>query len=131
VRAIVPWAVAMAACCLGGVALVVPGAVLVVMFAWVGASERIGEPLPAPLVDAARAARQDLKRLAATIAVIVVANVIVALAAQLVATHGWPEKPAPALLVHARTAFRVVAIVIALVAPVPACVIATLYEARR
>jgi hypothetical protein len=131
VRGLVPCAIAIVAIVLGGLALVVPGLALLALFAMTGASDRLGDPLPAPLVDAARVARAHLPAIAAVVAAMIALDLAIGLAAHLAILPAWPKKPAIGLLAPVRTFVRVVGLALIAAAPLPACLIAAVYERRR
>jgi predicted tellurium resistance membrane protein TerC len=120
-RALVPWLVTVAAIALGFAALVVPGVLLLVLLAPLGASERLAEPLPAPLHDAFAIARRNPRRLALVIAAIVIADVAIAGAGVLVLAH----------VVHQpRVVVRAVALAVSVVAPGAAWLVARSYTPK-
>jgi hypothetical protein len=125
VRAIVPCAVAAVAIGFGFVALVVPGLVLLVLLAPTGASARLGEPLPAPLIDAVAIARARLRPAIAIVAVAIVGNLAIAYVVQRVTLTSWTP-PSPAALHSARTCERVVAVVLVIWSAVVADLLAGL-----
>jgi len=123
-RALVPWLVAVLAIVLGLAALVAPGLVLLVLLAPTGASARIGDPLPAPLIDAAAIARRDLRRLALIVAGTVIVDLALAGAAIFVLAPALP-KTAPVAALHAmRTVVVAVALAVSAIAPLPAWLVA-------
>ena len=127
-RAIAPWAIAVAAIVLGFAALVVPGLVMLVLFAPTGASTRLGEPPPAPLDDAARAARASFRRLAIIVGALVVANFAVAFVAHHLVIAEMAAKPTAEQLHTTRTYVRIVALALAALAPAPAWLVARAYR---
>ncbi|HTR51681.1 MAG TPA: hypothetical protein VMJ10_13290 [Kofleriaceae bacterium] len=121
---LVPWLVAVLAIALGFAALVVPGFVLLVLLAPTGASTRIGDPLPAPLVDAAALARRDLRRVALLVAGTIVVDLALAGAATLLLAPALP-KTAPVAALHAtRLVVVAVALAVSALAPLPAWLLA-------
>ena len=130
-RAAVPWALAVVAIVLGLAALVVPGLVLLVLLAPTGASTRLGEPPPAPLADAAAVVRRDPRGLVRLVALAIAANVAIAVAAYLALVHRAPHQPASAPLHAACTFLRIVALAVAVIAPVPAWLVARRYDRVR
>jgi hypothetical protein len=128
VLGLVPWAIAVAAIALGFVALLVPGFVLLVLLAQTGASERLGEPPPAPLADSVASVRRNLRRVALIVGALLVADIAIAAVAHLVLVQPLPvKKPPPGALVAARTFARAVAIGVSAIAPVPAWLLARTY----
>jgi hypothetical protein len=128
-RGFVPWAVAIAAIILGGVAFVVPGVLLVGLVALTGASDRLAEPLPAPLVDSISVVRAHAREVAIALAIIIAVGFAIALAAQLVTLPALPKtKPPIAMLAPARTFVRIVALASIAGSALPACVLAAIYQ---
>lgn len=126
-RGVIPWLVTIAAIGLGGVALVVPGLLLLVLLSLTGASERIGEPPPAALLDSVSATRHGLVRVAIVIAAIVVVNLAIALALQLWFVPAIAKKVAAVKLLPIRTFVRTLPLVLAAISPLVACVLAATY----
>lgn len=131
VRGLVPWLVAVAAVALGGVALVVPGALLLVLLSLTGASERLGEPPPVALVDSVAVARRGFAMVALAVAAIVVVNLAVTFALQTAIVPHITKKVPAAKLVPVRTFVRYVPVAIAVLSPAAACVLAATYERLR
>ncbi len=132
VRALVPCGVAAVAVMIGGLALVVPGVVLLAMLAMTGASAELDTALPAPLLDSVAVARANLKLIACVVASIVAVDLAIAFGAQLVLLHAvLPKKPPIALLVPSRTYVRVVACALIAISALPACALASVYTRRR
>ncbi|MEO6774647.1 MAG: hypothetical protein ABI467_16855 [Kofleriaceae bacterium] len=128
-RGLVPCGVAIAAIALGGVALVVPGVLLLGLLALTGASDRLGDPLPAALADSIAVVRAHVREVALVVAIIVVADLAIALVAHLAILPALPRtKPPLALLAPARTFVRVVAAAVIAGSAVPACVLAAIYQ---
>jgi hypothetical protein len=99
VHAIVPVAVMAAAAVIGGVALVVPGLALLVLLAQTGTSERLREPLPAPLADSVAVVRTAFWSTAAIVAVAFVGDIVLANSDQLALFGQIPRKnPSPAIV---------------------------------
>jgi hypothetical protein len=128
-RGFVPWAVAIAAILVGGVALAVPGVLLLGLVALTGASERLAEPLPAPLADSISVVRAHAREVAIALAIIIAAGFAIALAAHLAILPALPKtKPPIAMLAPASTFVRVVALALIAGSAVPACVLAAIYQ---
>lgn len=128
-RGVVPWAVAFAAIVTGSIALAVPGILLLGLLALTGASERLGEPLPAALTDSIAVVRAHARTVAIALAIIVAADFAVALVAHLAILPKLPTgKPPVALLAPARTFVRIVALALIAGSAVPACVLAAIYQ---
>jgi len=120
-RAWAPVAVAAAAIVIGGVALVVPGLALLVLLAQTGASERIGEPLPAPLADSIALVRDAFWPTAAIVVAAIVIDLAVADGGQLALFGQIPRKnPGPAI-VSAMKLKPYVLLALAGVSPLIAC----------
>ena len=128
-RGLVPCGVAIAAIVLGGVALVVPGVLLLGLFALTGASDRLGDPLPAALADSIAVVRAHARTVALALAVIIAADLAIALVAHLAILPALPKpKPPLAVLAPARTFVRIVALALIAGSAVPACVLAAIYQ---
>lgn len=127
-RALVPCLLAIVAITIGGLALVVPGLLLLVLLALTGASTEPG--MPGPLADSVAIARRHALAIAAvlvvTIAVIAVVLVLV--------RHGLPiplpKKPTLADRTEIRNFARIAIAVVAIAAPVPAIVLAAIHTRR-
>jgi hypothetical protein len=130
-RGFVPCLIAVLAVALGGIALVVPGVLLLVLLALTGASERLGEPPPAPLVDSVAVVRDSLGRVALIVVAIIVINLAIALALQLQLVPHITRKVAAAKLAPIRSFVRMVPLVLAVVAPLAACALAATYARLR
>jgi hypothetical protein len=126
-RGVIPWLVTIAAIALGGTALVVPGLLLLVLLSLTGASERLGEPPPAPLLDSVAAVRPRMVRVAVIVAAIVVVNLALALALQLWFVPTIAKKVAAVKLLPVRTFVRTLPVVLAAFSPLVACVLAATY----
>lgn len=130
VRGIVPCGLAVVAILLGGVALVVPGLILLALLALTGASEALREPVPAALVDSIAAARGAIAPIVVVLALIGVANVATGTVAQMVLVRILEWQPSNASLVACRAFVRVVACAVALGSALPACALAAVYAWR-
>ncbi len=124
-RALLPCATAVAAIAVGMLALVLPGLALLVLLAFTGASDRLGDPLPAPLADSVRAARADVRLAVAVVAGALVLDVAIGGIAELVFAHGAKALGA------SRTFIRVLALALVAVSPLPACALAATYTRSR
>jgi hypothetical protein len=130
----VPWVIVVAAVLLGGVALVVPGLVLLVLLSLTGASERLGEPPPAALVDSVAIVRGNFARTAAIVAAILVVDLAICYAIQKALVPAITRKVPAAKLLPLRTFVRTVPLAIAAVSPLAACALAAAharFTARR
>jgi hypothetical protein len=128
VRGVVPWATAIVAVLLGGVALVVPGLVLLVLVSLTGASEQLGRPLPAPIADSVAVARAHLPHIAVVVGAVVALDVAVALAAQLAFVPLVGKKVAVGKLAPIRTFVRISAAGVLVLAPLAATALAAAYS---
>ena len=128
-RGFVPWCVAIAAIILGGIAFVVPGVLVLGLVALTGASDQLGEPLPAPLLDSVAVVRAHAREVAIALAIIVATCFAIALAAHLAIAPSLPKtKPPIAVLAPARTFVQVVALALIAGSALPACVLAAIYQ---
>jgi hypothetical protein len=130
-RAALPVGLALGAVVLGSVALVVPGLLLLGLFALTGASEHLGEPLPAALVDSVAVVRANAKQVAIVLAITIAGALAIALAAHLAILPAMPKKLPVAQLAAARTFVRVIAFALVVLSALPACGLAVLYGAKR
>jgi hypothetical protein len=104
-RALVPCAVAACAIGLGGLALVIPGVMLMVLFVLTGASTELAAPLPAPLIDAAAVARRSLGLVIACVASMLLIEVGFAASFHVLVAL-LPAKPSRFDLADLRSALR-------------------------
>jgi hypothetical protein len=128
VRGFVPWLTAIIAVLLGGVALVVPGVLLLVLVSMTGASDVLDAPLPAALEDSIAVARTQLPRIAVIVAAIVVVDLATTYAAQLAFVPAAGKKVAVAKLAPVRTFVRVSVLGLVAITPAVACAIAATYS---
>jgi hypothetical protein len=127
-RAVVPCALAAFAICVGLVAVVIPGFVLLALLSPVAATPALDEPLPAPLIAAVRAVRRDYRAFAlAGLALVVVDAAIPIIVNGLVAAPLPAKNPSPDALARATEAARWIATAFIALSPVPACAIAAAY----
>lgn len=124
VRAVVPCLAAAATIAIGGLALVVPGLVLLVLLALTGASPVRG--VPAALADSIAAARTRLWAVALAVAAMLAIDVAIGVAAQRAFVVPLSRPPAPAQLAQVRLFVRVVVIALIVASPLPATVLATI-----
>jgi hypothetical protein len=122
-RAIVPVATVFAAVVLGGLALVVPGLALLVLLALTGASEHLGEPLPAPLLDSIAVARASFARITIVVALALVVDIAIADGGQLALLGTVTKKPTPPQLAAMKLS-PYVALALGAVSPLVACALA-------
>jgi hypothetical protein len=123
-RAIVPCLAAAAAIAIGGLALVAPGLVLLVLLALTGASRARG--VPASLADSIAAARRQLPAVALAVAAMIAIDLAIGAIAQRTFLVPLPRPPAPAQLAQLRQFVRVIAIALVVASPLPATVLATI-----
>ena len=130
VRAIVPACVVAATVLLGGVALVVPGLALLVLLALTGASERLREPLPAPLVDSVALVRDQFWRVALVVGIALVVDLAIADGGQLSLLGTVMKKPNATQLAAMKLS-RTVAIALAAVTSLVATSLAACASRER
>jgi hypothetical protein len=128
VRGFVPWLTVIVAVLLGGIALVVPGVLLLVLLSMTGASDALDAPLPAALQDSIAVARANLPRIAIVIAAIIAIDLAITFAAQLAFVPVVSKKVAVAKLAPVRTFVRVTALGLVAIAPALACAVAATYS---
>lgn len=127
-RAAVPVAIAITMVLVGGVALVIPGMVLLVMLSLTGATEG---PLPQPLVVSIAIAQKHWKRLAVIVAVMVVADLAIAAIAHALVVPKLPAKAPGAAVAPVGGFVRIVAGVLVMGSAIPATVLATFAAKSR
>jgi hypothetical protein len=127
-RAIVPCAAAAIAVLIGGVALVVPGLILLVLFALTGASAEPG--LPAPLLDSAAIVRRARLPVVALVAGLLVVDVALAFIA-LRFPFAIGKKPNAAQLASYRHLLPNLVVALALVTPPFACALAAIHRNHK
>jgi hypothetical protein len=131
VRGVVPWSVALVAITLGLTALVVPGLVLIPLLALACASDELGEPLPAPLLDGIAVARGHLKAVLVAVAAVIALDVVIGLAAQLALVPTLTAKPSTAALTATHAFVSTVALALLAASPLTACALAATYRRLR
>ncbi len=119
-----PWLVAIAAIGLGLVALVVPGAILLALFATVGATARDGGSVGTALATTAAETRARPRRVIAIVAAVIVVDIVLAVVVHTVFAHAIPAKPKPADYGVARIGLQVFAALIIVITPIAACALA-------
>jgi len=92
-----------------------------------GASERLGDPPPAALVDSVAVVRRDWVRVALIVGAIVVVNLAITFVVQKWQVPTITKKVPAAKLLPLRTFVRTVPLAIALVSPLSACALAAAY----
>jgi hypothetical protein len=130
-RALVPWLVAIAAVLLGGLALVVPGVLLLVLLSLTGASDRLTDEPARALADSVTIVRAQLPRVAMLVALIVAVDLAIAYAAQLALVPAVGKKVAAAKLVPVQTFVRAIAVALVVLSPLAACTLAAAYERAK
>lgn len=130
VRGILPCLAAVIAIAIGSLALVIPGLLLLVALAMTGASERLGEPLPVPLIDSATAARRGFVRVAVVVGLMLAIDVAIGGIAQLAIVHALKPPMTTAALVATRTFVREIAVALIVLSPLPACALVAAYLDR-
>ncbi len=131
VSAAVPLAVALTAIVLGTVAGVVPGLLLLGLFALTGASERLGEPVPAALAESAAVARAHARRLAVVISAIIASDLAIAAIAHVVLARQLGSKPSAMQLAAVGTCVRVVAYGLVAFSALVSCALAAFFVRER
>lgn len=128
VRGFVPWLTAIVAVMLGGLALVVPGVLLLVLVSMTAASDQLGAPMPAPLQDSIAIARAHLPRIALLVAAVIGVDLAITFAAQYVFVPVVGKKVVAAKLAPIRTFVQISALALVAIAPAIACAIAATYS---
>lgn len=131
VRGALPFAAAVAAILLGGLALVVPGALLLLLLSLTGASDAIREPLPAPLLDSIAVVRANWQRVAITLGAIIVVGLLVTFVIQHIYVPPIKAKVPPSKLLPIRTFLRLVGLSLFAMSPLAACLLAACYRSQR
>jgi hypothetical protein len=124
-RAAVPWLAAVAAIAVGGLALAVPGLVLLCLFALVPASARPG--LPGPLVESAAAVRSCTLLVGGAIAALLALDLALVYAAQVSTLPPPAKKLSPDQLALYRRHVQIVAAGAAVIAPWIATLLAAVH----
>ena len=130
-RAAVPIAVVLAAFVLGVVAVVVPGVLILGLFALTGASERLGDPLPAALTDSAAVVRAHAKELAVLLLVVIAADLAIAAVAHLALLPTLGKKPTGLQLAPVSAFVRLIAYALVAFSALPGCALAAFYTTKR
>jgi hypothetical protein len=124
VRMVLPIGCVVAAVLVGGMALVVPGVLLLGLLALTAASTEPG--LPAPLLDSVAVVRKHWRPVAIAMGAILVIDLALAALAYLVLADPLPKKPAPAQLAAYRDVARAVTVGLAILSPLAASVLAAI-----
>jgi hypothetical protein len=129
VRAVVPGLAAAAAIVVGGIALVVPGLVLLVLLAMTGASR--DRAVPAALLESISAARARLRATVIVVASMVIVDIGFAVAGKLVYAAHLPKKPSSMQMVTYSRLLQIVVVAIVVVSPIVACALAAVHHRAR
>ncbi len=124
VRGVVPCLAAAVAIILGGVALVVPGALLLVLLSLTAASPVRG--VPAALHDSIAVVRRHLPVVAITVAAMLVLDAAIGVACHRLFVTPLGKAPTPAQLMAIRSYVRAVALALVVISPLPAVLLATI-----
>jgi hypothetical protein len=127
-RLAVPCLAAIAAVVIGGLALVVPGLLLMVLLSLTGASEERG--MPAPLVDSVAAVRARWRPVAAVVAIMIVVDIALVFVAWKLTAVPFAKKLTPAQWATFGNVARVTALGVLATAPIFATLLAAA-RARR
>jgi hypothetical protein len=127
IRAFLPCLIAVAAIAIGSIALAVPGLVLGVLLSLTGASTRGG--LSEPLLDSVERVRAKARLAVMIVAAILIANFAIITIPFVILLGPLTPRPSPEELVAARDVLRIIAIGLAAISPLSACMLAAL--ARR
>jgi len=128
VRGFVPWLTALVAVLLGGVTLVVPGVVLLVLVSMTGASDKLDAPMPQAIEDSIALARAHLPRIALVVGTIVALDLAITFAVQATFVPIVGKKVAAAKLLPIRSFVRVTALALVAIAPAIGCALAATYS---
>ena len=124
VRMALPIACVVAAIVVGGMALVVPGVMLLGLLALTAASTEPG--LPAPLLDSVAIVRRHWRPVAIAMVAIVAIDLALAAIAYVALADPLPKKPSPKQLAEYRDIARAVTVGLAIVSPLAASVLAAI-----
>jgi hypothetical protein len=127
-RGALPWLVAVAAIVLGGVALVVPGALLAILLSLTGASDVLRASPQAALADSIAVARTQLRVVALIVIAIVAVDLALTFVMQLQYVPTITKKATAAKLAPIRMMVRHSALAIVALAPLFACALAAAYS---
>ena len=128
VRGVLPSLVAITAVLLGGLALVIPGVVVAVLVALVGASDQLGTTPQAAIADSVAVVRSQLPRIAMLVVAVVAVDLAITFAAQTAFVPLIAKKATAAKLVPVLTFARVTALALTVVSPLLACLLAGAYS---
>jgi hypothetical protein len=130
-RAVIPGLAAAACVALGGLALAVPALLVLPLVALTGASPRLDQPLPAPLLDSAAIARGRMLLVGGTLVAMIALDLAATLGAQLTLIPRLPKAPSMDLLAHYRVFARVAIGAIIVLAPLPTTMLAAISARAR
>ncbi len=131
-RGLLPWLVAMMAVLLGGLALVIPGALLACLVALTGASEELRTSPQAAIADSVAVVRAHLPRIALVVLAIVALDLAITFTVQSMYVTSIAKKATAAKLLPIRTFIRVSALALTAASTLAACVLAAIYsDAKR
>lgn len=125
VRAVVPCGVTVLAIAIGGLALVLPGLVLLVLLSLTAASRERG--VPGPLLDSVAAARRQLPAVALAVVALFAIDAAIGLVAYRAFLTPLPARPTPIRLAAIRDFVRAIALALVVLSPLPATLLATLH----
>jgi hypothetical protein len=129
VRAVVPCGVAALAVALGGLALVLPGLVLLVLLSLTAASRERG--VPGPLLDSVAAARRQLPAVALAVVALFAIDAAIGLIAYRACLTPLPAKPTPVQLAAVRNFVRAIVLALVVLSPLPATLLAAIHARVR
>ena len=122
--AAVPMLAALAAIAVGGLALVVPGVMLLVLFSLTATSTARG--LTAPLLDSAAIVRANLRAVVLVLAVMLAADLLFVYAHRATSTVRFTKQMQPDQLAAYRTHVRAVVVALVAIAPIVASALAAI-----
>jgi len=122
--AIVPCIAAVAAVALGGLALVVPGLLLLALLALTGASTERG--VRARLADSVTIARKHLPSVALAVLALLAIDAAIGIAGHRLLAMPLPRHPSAAQLATARRVIQAIALALVVVSPLPATLLAAI-----
>jgi hypothetical protein len=127
-RGFLPWLVAIVAVLLGGLALVLPGALLAILVSLTGASERLHTSPQASIADSIASVRTQLPRVALIVGAIVLVDLAIVSVAQLTYVPLISKKISAAKLEPMVKYVRASGTAIVALAPLAACFLAAAYS---
>jgi hypothetical protein len=121
--------VAALAVALGGLALVLPGLVLLVLLSLTAASRERG--VPGPLLDSVAAARRQLPAVALAVVALFAIDAAIGLIAYRACLTPLPAKPTPVQLAAVRNFVRAIVLALVVLSPLPATLLAAIHARVR